>query len=299
MLTTLKIFLDVVDERSFTRAASMNYLTPSAVSQRIQILEDQIGQPLLIRDRKGVVVTEAGLIFYNASKDVLERIEQARRDMGSLTGNPTGRLRVGAVTSVGLHTLPPYIKTFLKELPGVNLSLEFMMSRDIYRGLLDHVLDLGLVACPERNSQFTAIVFGHDEMVVIAAPGHPLAKRGHLDLKSLDGLDFVSFEDGVPTGREVEGRLRQAGMKIKITQRFDNIETLKRAVEIGAGVSIVPRHTVEQECRARTLACSKIEEAGWDRSIAVVHPRGRKPNLPAQRFIDILLAEHADAPVVC
>ena len=86
MLTTLKIFLDVVDERSFTRAASMNYLTPSAVSQRIQLLEDHVGQPLLIRDRKGVVATEAGLIFYKACRDVLDRFEQARQDMGSLAG---------------------------------------------------------------------------------------------------------------------------------------------------------------------------------------------------------------------
>ena len=156
-----------------------------------------------------------------------------------------------------------------------------------------------MVACPERNGHFTSIVFGHDEMVVIAAPDHPVVKKGRFDLKLLDGLDFVSFEEGVPTGREVEGRLRRAGMKVKVTQRFDNIETLKRAVEIGAGVSIVPRHTVEQECRARTLSCAVIDEPDWERSIAVVYLRGRRPGRPAQKFIDILLAEHIDVPVVC
>jgi len=288
MFTTLKIFVDLVDERSFSRAATRNYLTPSAVSQRIQQLEEDLGEELLVRSRGGVTPTEAGRIFYEGCKEILLRYENIVAEMRSRRGKISGRLRLGTVTSVGLHDMPPYIKTFLRQCPEVEFSLEYLGNRDIYAGLKDLSLDLGVVACPAKNPQFTLIEFHRGEMVVIAPREHPLARSREIPFSALEGQAFIAFEEGIPTEKMIDKRLRREGVTVRVLHRFDNIETIKRAVEIGSGISIVPRCCMKEEGSCRNLKVITLQGGPWKRPVAAVHLKSRPLSPAAAKFVEIL-----------
>jgi DNA-binding transcriptional LysR family regulator len=132
MLETLKIFVDLIQTESFSRAATRNYLTQSAVSQRIRQLESDLGQQLVVRGRGRMKPTEAGRIFYDASKEILDRFAQARDELNRIRHVVSGTLRLATVPSVGLHVLPPFLKTFLREYPSVDLQLEYRRNNEVY-----------------------------------------------------------------------------------------------------------------------------------------------------------------------
>ncbi|RPJ41819.1 MAG: LysR family transcriptional regulator [Candidatus Latescibacterota bacterium] len=291
MLETLKIFVDLIQTESFSRAATRNYLTQSAVSQRIRQLESDLGQQLVVRGRGRMKPTEAGRIFYDASREILDRFAQARDELNRIRHVVSGTLRLATVPSVGLHVLPPFLKTFLREYPAVDLQLEYRRNNEVYEGLLDLSFDLGIVAYPSRQAQITQIAFREDRLVLICPPDHELAKWVAVPIKKLDGHPFIAFETSTPTGRLIERAFRNAGVGVRLVHRFDNIETIKRAVEIGSGVSIVPNSTIREEVRTRSLEAIALSGSGWSRPLTIIHKKGRKPSAPALRFIETLQKE--------
>lgn len=288
MLETLKIFVDLIQTESFSRAATRNYLTQSAVSQRIRQLESDLGQQLVVRGRGRMRPTEAGRVFYDASKEILDRFAQARDELNRIRHIVSGTLRLASVHSVGLHVLPQYIKDYLKEFPAVDLQLEYRRSNEVYEGLLDLSFDLGIVALPSKHAQITQIPFREDRLVLISSPEHPLAKGVSVPLKKLQDQPFIAFDQSIPTGRVIDRALRKAGVDVKIVHRFDNVETVKRAVEIASGIAIVPNSTIKEEVRGRSLEAITLSGTGWDRPLTIIHKKGRKPSAPAQKFIEIL-----------
>jgi DNA-binding transcriptional LysR family regulator len=291
MLTPFRIFADLVEAGSFARAAESNFVTRSAVSQRIQQLEETLGNTLLVRARTGVTPTEAGAAFYRACRDMLDRYEELRRELDELRDTVEGLLRVGAVTSVGLHGLPSYLKTYLERHPAVDVALEYLTHQDVYRGIRERTLDLGIVAYPDRRAGVVTIPYQRDQLAAIVPPQHSLACVRTTAPDRLDGEPFVAFERGTPTGRAIEGQLRRAGVRVRVVHRFENVETIKRAVEIGAGVSIVPSATAEHEVASGTLARVRLRGEGWWRPLAVVHRKDRPPGRAAQAFLEILASD--------
>ena len=288
MLETLKIFVDLIQTESFSRAATRNYLTQSAVSQRIRQLETDLGQQLVVRGRGRMRPTEAGHVFYKASKDILDRYAQARDELNRIRHIVSGTLRLATVHSIGLHVLPKYIKLFLKEYPAVDLQLEYRRSNEVYEGLLDLSFDLGIVAYPSKHSQITQIPFHQDKLVLICPPDHELSKGGSASIKKLEGQPFIAFDQGIPSGRVIDRILRKAGVTVKTVHRFDNVETIKRAVEISSGVAIVPNSTIKEEVRTRNLETIALSGSEWERPLTVIHKTGRKPSAPAMKFVEIL-----------
>jgi len=287
VLETLRIFLDLVETCSFSEAAARNALTQSAVSQRIRKLEEELGHRLVERTRH-IEPTEAGRLFYTACKDMIVRYEAATAQLDALRGTTAGELRVGTIPTVGLHVLPPYIKAFLKRCPAVHLDLEYHNSQKIYEGLLNFSLDLGIVAFPRKHPQIVSKHFRYDEMVVITPPDHPLTQSGKIHVTRIRGEPFIAFDHMLPSRKRIDSLLKQAKVEVRITNRFDNVETVKRAVEVGAGISIVPRNTVEREIAGGSLGSNSIVGKNWKRPLAVLHRKGRALRPPAQAFIDAL-----------
>jgi DNA-binding transcriptional LysR family regulator len=288
MLECLRIFVDIVDLKSFSRAATKNHLTQSAVSQRIQQLEDELGQVLLLRGRGHLRLTEAGEIYYSACREVLSRYDRAVDAIHGLADVVSGQLRVGTITSVGLHELPPYIKIFLKEFPGVELQLEYRTSQAVYEGVLDFSLDLGIVAYPLKHPQLVVTPIRHDELVLITPPEHPLSQFQAVSVQKIDRQPFIAFTHEIPTRRAVDRMLRTAGTTSRIVHQFDNVETIKRAVEIGAGVSIVPRATVKHELENGTLCGVRLRGRGWTRPLAALAKRGYPMTPATEEFLGVL-----------
>jgi len=262
-LDSLQIFVDLVENASFSRAAEKNFVSQSAVSQRLRALEREYGQTLLDRGqgRGRVTATAAGETLYRGAREVLQRAGALDVEMRQLSDEIAGTVRVATVYSVGLHALPPRLKPFLAAHPRVNVHLEYEQTDKVYDDVVSGALDVGIVACPIAKRDLEVVPFAKEEMVVICAPEHPLAHERQIRLRQLDGLAFIGFADDIPTRRLVDDRLRAAGARVKMVTTFDNIETIKNLVEIGSGVSILPVDTVRQEERLGTLTVLSLVSA--------------------------------------
>jgi DNA-binding transcriptional LysR family regulator len=288
MLDCFRIFVDLVESGSFSRAAAANYLTQSAVSQRIQTLESELGHELLVRGHGHVTPTEAGRLFYQVSVEILDRYARGLDELHSLRDVVSGQLRVGAVNSIGLYVLPPFVEEFLRRCPGVDLDVEFLHSNEIHVRVIESTLDLGLVAFPTRSPQVSTTVFRYDDLVLVVPPDHSLAGETEVKPARLDGEAVVSFEAGNPTRRAIEHRFRRAQVELKIVHQHDNVETLKRAVAMGAGVAILPLPSVQKEVTGKILQAVPLAGEDWKRPLAILRRRGSTANSCAEHFVEVL-----------
>ncbi len=295
-IETLKVFCDIIESGSVSYAASQNFVTQSAVSQQVRSLEDKYECRLLERARAGVKPTPAGQILYNSSKEIVRRfveLENRLREIGSVVA---GAIRVGTVYSVGLHELPPYLSEFLRTYPQVNVHLEYLRSNKIYDDLIEGKIDLGVVAYPNKRSQVVTIAFRHDELVLVVPSNDPLAQFDRINVRQLVGQRFVGYERDIATRKASDRILRDHGVKPVYTMEFDNIETIKRAVEIGQGLAIVPRSTVEQETARGSLKMLEFAEGPFTRPLAIIYKRGRELSPAVRKFIDILTTAKTSNP---
>jgi LysR family transcriptional regulator, transcriptional activator of the cysJI operon len=287
-IETLKVFCDLVESRSFSRAAVRNSITQSAVSQQIKNLESRFEAQLLRRDGKSVTPTPAGRIFYERSRAMLESFEHMQWEMKSIGQEMAGSLRIATIYSVGLYEISVVVKTFLKNYPKVNLHVEYSKGARVYEDCLRGVVDLGIVTYPEPHKGLRVIPLPADKLVLICAPDHPLAKRRHVDIHKLNGLNYVSFEKGLASQRALERIFHEHDIEVRVVMEFDNIETIKRSVEIGAGVSIVPLLSVQKEVQSGALAQISFSDKNFYRPLGAI-VRSKQPLGPAERkFIELM-----------
>ena len=253
---TLRLFCDIVETGSFSRAAEKNFVSQSAVSQRIHALERELTQNLLERGKGSgkIAPTEAGNILLEGAISLLKEADELEARLRGLSDEIAGTVRVATVYSVGLHALPGRLKPFLAQYPQVNVHLEYSQTLKISQDVLLGLVDVGIVACPSEKAGLEIIPFGEEKMALICALENPLAKRDLVSLKDLEGVNFIGFAADIPTRRLIDERLALAGVRVKLVASFDNIETIKNLVEIGSGVALVPDETAKQEVRDGELA---------------------------------------------
>src|SRR5260370_6560649 len=285
-IETLKVFCDIIESGSFSYAASQNQVTQSAVSQQVRSLEEKYDCRLIERGRAGVKPTSAGQILYSASKEIVRKfieLENRLREIGSVIA---GSIRVGTVYSVGLHELPPYLTEFLRNYPAVNVHLEYLRSNKVYEDLIEGKIDLGVVAYPAKRSQIVTVPFRHDELVLVVPPDNSLAKHSKLSVSQLQGQKFVGYERDIPTRKASDRILRDHGVNPTYAMEFDNIETIKRAVEIGIGCAIVPKLTVENETQKGSLKMIEFTEGPFTRPLAVNYKRALEVSPASRKLIE-------------
>ena len=290
-LEGLQIFADLIDTGSFSRAAEKNFVSQSAVSQRLRALERDYGQRLVERGqgRGRVSPTAAGETLYQGSRALLQGAQALDTEMRQMSDEVAGTVRVATVYSVGLHALPPRLKPFLAAHPRVNVHLEYEQTDKVYDDVASGVLDVGIVACPTAKRGLEVIPFAEEEIVVICAPEHPLAGLSQVTLRQLDGLPFIGFADDIPTRRLVDERLRAAGVRVRMVTTFDNIETIKNLVEIGSGVSLLPADTARQEERAGTLAVLPLAPSdAFTRPTGLLLKKSQARRAAVRAFVDAL-----------
>lgn len=288
----LKAFCDLVETGSFTRAAELNFVTQSAMSQQLRALERRFESKLVERGGgAGVEPTAAGRLLYTESKAILERLRLLEERLREPRTAMTGTVRVATVYSVGLHALPPYVKQFLREHPKVAIQMEYSRTDRVVEACLAGTIDLGIVAFPARRPQLEVIPLRTEQLVLVVSPEHRFARRHAVPLSSLDGEAFVAFDRAVPTRRAIDRALRKRGASVQITTEFDNIETIKRSVEAGLGVSIVPEDTVRNEVRAGTLVAVALSDERLTRPVGIIHRKRRALPAPAHAFIQLLVRE--------
>jgi LysR family transcriptional regulator, transcriptional activator of the cysJI operon len=288
-LDDMKVFCDVVETGSFSRAGALNSVTQTAVSRKIQAIEESVGCRLIDRSkgRRGHAPTPAGEIYYDGCREILARYREIVERIGETRGEVSGTVRVETVYSVGLHELPQHVKEFMRRYPQAKIHIEYNRTNRIYDNCLSERADLGIVAYPTEQPRIGVIELNKDRMVLICAPDNRLARRRSVTFADLGGMPFIGFEKDIPTRRAVDRHSSAAGVSLDVRMEFDNIETIKRSVEVGLGVSVVPRNTVQQEVRVGTLAAVPIAPA-IDRPVGIIFKRGRPFTLTARRFIEVV-----------
>lgn len=290
-IETLKVFCDVVETRSFSTAASQNFVTQSAVSQQVRTLEERYGRRLLERTRGNVQATPAGEVLYHMAKEIIRLYDDMEAKLREAAEMVAGTVRVAAVPSVGLYELSGPLRAFLSQYPQVHLRLEYARASRIYEDAQKGNIDLGIVAYPQRRPGITIIPFRQDRLVIVTPPGHPLARQKSVSLGRLQGESFVGFERDIPTRKETDRLLRRHQVEPRYVTELDNIETIKRMVEIGHGLALLPEPAVVPEAKNKTVAVVQIADEPALRPLGIIHRQGRIFSPAAQKFLECLQAE--------
>jgi DNA-binding transcriptional LysR family regulator len=291
-IESLKVFCDLAETESFTKAAQINGVTQSAVSQQISSLERQFKSLLIERSKKKFRLTREGQVLYDFSKQIIQTFDGLHSKLQEIKDIISGTIRVATIYSIGLHDLPPYIKRFLKDYPTVHVHVEYRRANQVYEDVLGNVVDLGLVAYPTRDPKLETIPLRKDPLVLICHPQHPLAKAKTVKLKALGGLKFIGFEPDIPTRKAIDKVLRERDVAVNVVMEFDNIETVKRAVEIDAGIAIVPQGTVTQEISKQTLAQVQIEDVDLFRPLAAIYKKNKVLSPAMKQFLAVIKEAH-------
>jgi DNA-binding transcriptional LysR family regulator len=286
-IESLKVFCDLAETESFTKAAQINGVTQSAVSQQISSLERLFKSLLIERSKKRFRLTSEGQL-YDYSKQIIQTYESLHSQLQELKDIISGTIRVATIYSIGLHDLPPYVKKFMKSYPTVNVHVEYRRANQVYDDVLGNVVDMGLVAYPTKDAKLEIIPLRKDSLVLICHPSHPFAKQKNVKLKALVGQKFVGFEPDIPTRKALDKILREYGVTVNNVMEFDNVETVKRAVEIDAGISIVPEGTVTQEIAKQTLAAVPLEDGSFHRPLAAIYKKNKVLSPAIKQFLALL-----------
>ncbi|HEV8308983.1 MAG TPA: LysR family transcriptional regulator, partial [Methylomirabilota bacterium] len=287
-LDTLRLYRDVVRLRSFSRAAAANGVTQSAASQAIQQLEAELDVLLLDRSRRPLQATEEGRHFYEACRTLLHGFDKARADLAAARQRVEGTVRVAAIYSVGLHDMSRHMQPFMSAYPQARVLLECLHPHKVVEAVLHDEADLGILSYPAATRALAVIPLRSEPMVLVTHPSHRLARRRRLAPAELNGERFVAFDPDLAIRKVIDRVLKQYNVKVDVAMAFDNVETIKQAIGIAAGVSILPRPTVLKEIGIRTLVGVSLPFPGLVRPIGIIHRRGRRLTPAVVRFVELL-----------
>lgn len=285
---TFRIFCDVVHYQSFSRGAEVNNISQSAATQSIHRLEKQLGVQLIDRSKRPFVLTPEGKICYDGFHEILETYDSVVSRVQASKSQTGGVIRVAAIYSVGLHDMSKCMREFMKQEPKTKIRLEFLHPDKVYEAVINSEADLGVISYPTATSELNVIPLRSEEMVVVMPPDHPLAKSRSIPIERLEGLDYVAFDHDLPIRRETDRHMRAHGVRVNIVTEFDNIETIKQAIEVGMGVSLLPAPSVLDDLEARRLAAISLEAPKISRPIGVIYRRRKIFSAQTTQFIEML-----------
>jgi DNA-binding transcriptional LysR family regulator len=285
---SLKVFCDVARQRSFSDAASSNDISQSAVSQIVHQLEKRLGVLLFDRSRRPLQLTREGQVYYDGCKRLVEEYLDVESRVRDLHGERASVVRVAAIYSVGLRDMSQYSQRFIALHPGAEVDIEYLHPEKVVERVLDGSADCGLISFPRPTRKLVALPWREERMVLCCAKTHPLAGRRSIALREIDGEKFVGFDRDLLIRRKVDRFLRAHGVAVDVVLEFDNIENIKQAIEISAGVALLPEPALKRDVEAGSLAAVPLADAKFSRPLGVIHRRTPAPSRAAARFIELL-----------
>jgi DNA-binding transcriptional LysR family regulator len=285
---TLRLYCDIVRLRSFSNGASANELSQSAASQAIQQLEGELDVRLLDRARRPFTITTEGRVFYDASREILERYEQVKARLSSARTRFDGTVRVAAIYSVGLHDLSRHLQPFMLAHPQAKVRLDCLHPNKVVEAVINDEADIGIMSYPPATRSLSVIPWRSEQMVLVCRPGHRLAKRRTVAPHDLNGETFVAFDPHLGIRKAIDRSLKQRNVRVNVVMEFDNIETIKQAIAIDAGISILPRDTVLKEVELGSLAAVPVSIPNLVRPVGIIYRKGKQLSPTVARFIESL-----------
>jgi DNA-binding transcriptional LysR family regulator len=287
-LNHLAVFHAVAQAGSMTLGAERLDVSQPAVSKQVQELESVLRVHLFDRIGRRVRLSQAGEILADYTRRLFALAHEAEQAMADVRAVGRGRLAVGASTTIGTYLLPGVAAEFWRRHPRIELLVQIENTGQVHRRLAGLELDVGLTEGFVEEEELEAEVFHHDELVVIAPPGHRLAGNSRVPLRALREEPFILREPGSGTRAVEERALARLKLPVRAAMALGSTEAIKRVVAEGVGLAIVSRLSVKAECAAGTLAVLPVAGLRIERPLYVVRRRGRRDGPALQAFCAVL-----------
>ena len=280
---SLQAFVSVAEYGSFSEAAERLHLTQSAVSKRIATLEQQVGKKLFDRIARKVSLTEAGSALLPRAKHILQECESAIQAINDLSGDTRGILRLAISHHLGLHRLPPILKTFARQYPLVNLDIEFMDSEKAYEQILHGQSEVAVITLAlENHPNILSKAIWKDPLRFICAPDHPLAQIKNPSLDNLAKYPVILPGLNTYTGRIIQDLFNSQNIPLTSPMSTNYLETISTMVEVGLGWSALP------ETLIKNLHVMTTSQPQANRKLGYIHHRNRSLSNAAIAFLNLL-----------
>lgn len=289
-LQQLRLYEAVTRLGSFTRAAEELFITQPAVSIQIKRLEEQVGLALFEHVGKKIFPTAAGKVTYEASLDILNRIENLKMSIEELKGDVKGSLQVSVVTTAK-YFLPNLLGEFLQQYPDVEPKLKFTNRARVMERLMNNEDDFVMMGQVPEDDSLEAYPFINNILGVVAPADHPLANKKNISLKELAQHRFLNREIGSGTRYVFDQLLEERGVKIEPYMELGSSEALKQAVMAGLGIAVLSLHSVQLELSVNKLTVLDVEGFPLKRRWYAVHLKGKRLSLVARTFLEYILEE--------
>lgn len=287
-LNALRVFAAVVEHRGFSPAARAIHVSQPAVSKAVRDLERRGGLPLVERGGRGLRLTEAGEVLYEHARRIFALERAAEEELRARRGLEAGALHVGASTTITTYLLPPLLAEFARRHPGVELRVTSANTRSIVASLRAYELDVALVEGPVAGDEIVVTPWRDDELVIVAAPGHPFAKRDDVDAGELEDERFLLREPGSGTREVVEAAFASAGIELRRTVQFGSTEVIKESVTAGLGIAAVSRAALMDELALEKLRIIPVAGLRIRRVFTIISLAGRPATPAARAFLRLL-----------
>ena len=288
----------MAEEGGFNRASHRLRITQPAVSYQVKQLEMELGQSLFNRGPRGVTTTEAGRVLLQHALQVFESIRRTRHALQRLSGGVAGEVRIGTVNSVGMYVLPDVLRQIRVKYPSIRPTILFRNSHAVMDALHSNQIEMAIVAnpSPDRRYRFEALI--EEPVSLVCGRAHPFFGRLEVDPEELRQVDFVSLTDDTPTGRLARAQLEQLGVTRAPVVLTENIETIKRMVEVGLGVALLPNMVTSEEVACDLRLSGQLARIAipmkLERRIVLVTWKQFELSPAASAFIELLRAECKD-----
>lgn len=286
----LRAFLQVAQEGRFSTAAKGLGLSQSGLSRQLQALETELGVRLLVRTPAGAVLTDAGERFLPHARRALEALFAGTAELEQLSGTPHGPLALGSLHTVGAYLLPDLIAAFARSYPEVRLRLSESLAPELEEGVSRGALDLAILSLPVRRADLVAQKLWEEPLVLAVPRGHPLTKLGRpVALTEVVEEPWVVIP-GMTGTRALEAACEARGVTPRVVLETDNSEAMRRMVERGLGVALVPE-LMTRDHPAREFDIVRVVPGGPRRQVALVH-RGEGYLTAAARAFKKFIVEY-------
>jgi LysR family transcriptional regulator, low CO2-responsive transcriptional regulator len=289
-LHQLEIFRAVAERGSVSRAAEALFLSQPGVSLQIKALEKSLGLNLFEKHGRTLRLTEAGQELLKYSERIFALLDETRQVMEELGGAKRGTVKVAASTTAGIYVVPPALGVFHRANPQIKLTLDVVNRITAQERLLNDEVDLAVMGLIEHPQDLEVEAFAPNELVVIAAPDHPLTRRRRIPLEALAGETLLLREQGSGTRTDVEAMLAQRGITVSVMMELRSSGAIKQAVAAGLGVAVMPLGALELELLAQRVAVLDVTGFPVMRSWSLARRPGRRLSAAAEALWRFLLA---------
>ncbi|MGG4128977.1 LysR family transcriptional regulator [Paenibacillus illinoisensis] len=289
IVESLKVYITVVEQRNFSRAAELLHLSQPGVSLHIRKLEKEFDVKLMHRSPKWVKLTEAGELLYVRAKEMVNLYESAKLDIARLQDDVSGSLQIGASFTIGEYVLPRLFSSFARQYPEVAMEVFIENSSQVVEAIRDNHIDFGLIEEDIEAQDLNVTPFMKDELIIVAAEGYPLHTSVNADLEQLQDQVWILREMGSGTRSSSDRFLAQTGLRVSRSYVFNSSQGVKEAVFSGLGIAMLSRWVVKRELSAGMLKEITIPDIHIERNFSLVRRIGHIPTRANEVFAERLL----------